>query len=210
MREDTRGFLDGERPHSDLAPAAREEAEAWERLVAVLREDVPGLAPAWLEGAVMADVRAARGVALRRATSWLLRPSLRLSPLAAGLAAAAVAVLMLAPWREPVSAPSGSLGATDAAASSPVVYVQFVLEAPGARSVAVAGDFNNWDGRHDLVDYDEDGVWMGRVPMRPGVHQYMFVLDGSDWVTDPRAERWTDDGFGNRNAVVAVAPPSTT
>jgi hypothetical protein len=41
------------------------------------------------------------------------------------------------------------------------------------------------------------------------MHQYMFVIDGSEWVTDPGAERWSDDGFGNRNAVVAVAPPGT-
>jgi hypothetical protein len=50
-------------------------------------------------------------------------------------------------------------------------------------------------------------VWTGRVPLQPGVHQYMFVIDGTEWVTDPGAERWSDDGFGNRNAVLAVAPP---
>ena len=28
--------------------------------------------------------------------------------------------------------------------------------------------------------------------------------DGSEWQTDPRADRYQDDGFGNRNAVLAV------
>ena len=37
----------------------------------------------------------------------------------------------------------------------------------------------------------------------------LFVVNGSRWVTDPRATRYSDDGFGNRNAVLAVTAPST-
>jgi len=43
------------------------------------------------------------------------------------------------------------------------------------------------------------------VPVRPGVHGYMFLIDGTKWQTDPRADRYQEDGFGNRNAVLAVA-----
>jgi hypothetical protein len=195
-----------------MSEETRDEDAAWERLLTALREDVPGPAPAWLEGSVMSAVResaARRPSALRRAGAWLLRPSLSLSPLTAGLAAAALAALLLVPWRdEPAEAPAAVVAARPAGAAEPVVYVQFVLEAPAARSVAVAGDFNEWDARHVLEDPDADGVWTGRVPLRPGVHQYMFVVDGTEWITDPGAERWTDDGFGNRNAVLAVAPPA--
>jgi hypothetical protein len=213
MRDETREYLDGARRRRELSAGAAEEAEAWERLLGALREDVPGPAPAWLEGSVMSAVRSAsmtRLSAPRRAVAWLLRPSLSLSPLTAGLAAAALAALLLVPrgGEEPaVPAPAGSAAGGVASPAEPVVYVQFVLEAPSARSVAVAGDFNEWDARHVLEDPDADGVWTGRVPLRPGVHQYMFVVDGTEWVTDPGAERWTDDGFGNRNAVLAVAPP---
>jgi 1,4-alpha-glucan branching enzyme len=90
-----------------------------------------------------------------------------------------------------------------------VVYVQFVLDAPGAASVAVAGDFDGWGGSFELEDLNGDGVWSGRVPVQPGVHAYMFLVDGSTWMTDPRAERYTEDGFGNQNAILAVAMPST-
>jgi len=90
-----------------------------------------------------------------------------------------------------------------------VVYVQFELKAPGARSVAVGGDFDDWSGASPLEDPDGDGIWTGRVAVRPGVYTYMFLVDGSDWVTDPEANRYTDDGFGNRNAVLAVAAPAT-
>ncbi len=46
---------------------------------------------------------------------------------------------------------------------------------------------------------------VGRVSLQPGVHQYMFVIDGSDWITDPNAVSYQDDGFGQRNAVVAIS-----
>jgi hypothetical protein len=32
----------------------------------------------------------------------------------------------------------------------------------------------------------------------------MFVVDGKAWVTDPKAETYRDDGFGNKNAVMRV------
>jgi hypothetical protein len=209
MRDDVKEHLDGERPYSALDAAAREEADAWDALTRGLRVDVPGPAPAWLEGAVMAEVAAAPHGSSSRALAWLLRPSLRLSPLGAGLAAAAVLAALLLTGRGGSVPDEGPVAAPVAATTPPaeqVVYVQFVLEAPSARSVAVAGDFNAWDGSHELEDTDGDGVWTGRVPILPGVHEYMFVVDGSDWVTDPRAGRWSDDGFGHRNAVLAVAP----
>jgi 1,4-alpha-glucan branching enzyme len=89
-----------------------------------------------------------------------------------------------------------------------VVYVQFDLEAPNAQSVSVAGDFDGWAGRYSLEDPDGDGTWTGRVPLEPGVHAYMFLVDGTEWMTDPDAQRYAEDGFGNRNAILAVAGPS--
>ena len=142
--------------------------------------------------------------ALSRAWRWLLRPqSIRLSPGVLGMAAAAVASVFLLPRRD-VTPPPGS-----DASGAQVVYVQFMLEAPGARSVSVGGDFDAWSGSYTLEDPDGDGVWTGRVPVEPGLHSYMFLLDGSEWVTDPQASRYNDDGFGNRNAVLAVAAPTT-
>lgn len=204
MRDDTTGFLDGDRGPDSPDPAARAEAEAWARLTRVLREDVPGPAPAWMEAAVMAEIASARHGPWSRAGAWLTRPALSFSPLT-GLAAAAVVAALLLVGRRPAAAPPPLPGRSAAA----VVYVQFLLEAPSARSVAVAGDFDGWNGTHPLEDPDGDGVWTGSVPLGPGVHQYMFVVDGSDWVTDPRAARWSDDGFGHRNAVLAVAPPGS-
>lgn len=208
MNEDLHRHLDGEMPLEELEKGSRTEAEGWERLLGAFRaESPPAPAPPWLEARIMAEIESLPEPGpLGRAARWLLRPRpLRMSPLAVGLAAAALAAVLLArgllpelgrPFRGPSPAES-------------LVYVQFSLEAPGATSVVVAGDFDEWEGAFALEDLNGDGTWSGRVPIRPGVHVYMFLVDGSTWLTDPRAERYADDGFGNRNAVLAVAAPST-
>jgi hypothetical protein len=139
---------------------------------------------------------------LARLGRWLLAPRpLRVSPLLVG--STAVAALALLFFARPPSSGVGR-GFQEGA----VVYVQFALEAPGAQSVAVAGDFDGWAGSHSLQDGNGDGVWTGRIPLQPGVHTYMFLIDGATWQTDPNAERYADDGFGNQNAVLAVAAPT--
>lgn len=185
--------MDGALPREKLDADARAEADAWERALDELRAEARP-APADLEERIMADVARAAPV---RPRPWLLRPrAVHVTPLSGLLVAAGLAALLLWPRMRPAVDPAGT-GVQD-------IYVQFTLEAPGARSVSIAGDFTGWQDVHALTDPDGDGVWTGRIALTPGVHQYMFVIDGSDWVTDPRAERYTDDGFGNRNAVIAV------
>jgi len=205
MNDDIRRYLDDEIGLQDLSGDARGEAEAWERLLAAFRtEGADAPPPPWLEERVMAEIRALPepGI-MARALGWLVRPlSIPVPPLAAGVAVAALAVVLLWSGRRPAPADAPGGAAT-------VVYVEFELKAPGARSVSVGGDFDGWSGTNMLEDSDGDGVWTGRVAVRPGLHTHMFLVDGSEWVTDPQANRYTDDGFGNRNAVLAVAAPVT-
>jgi hypothetical protein len=203
MNDDLQRFLDGDDDAPELAPEVRREAEMWERLTASLRADVPGAAPAWIETRVMAAVRA-KEERSRGFLAWLVRPrTIRATPLTLGLVAAAALVLGVLPWglRPGAVPPAGGVGA------AAVVYVQFTLQAPDARSVAVSGDFNQWGADATMEDPDGDGVWTVRLALEPGLHEYMFVIDGDRWVTDPQAQRYADDGFGNRNAVLAVALP---
>ena len=203
MNDDLQRFLDGDDDAGDLAPEIRREAEMWERLTASLRADVPGAAPGWIETRVMATVRAKEEQG-RGFFAWLLRPrTIRATPLTLGLVTTAALAISIVPWglRTP-DAPPPVEGAAAA-----VVYVQFSLQAPDARSVAVSGDFNQWAADATMEDPDGDGVWTVRVALEPGLHEYMFVIDGDRWVTDPQAQRYADDGFGNRNAVLAVALP---
>lgn len=201
MNAELQRYLDGELPFDDLPVGLQDEARRWDQVLGEVEAGggvAPG-APAWIEDAVMTAVSSeGRESRIGRWARWLIRPrSVRVSPLFGGLAAAAVAALVLLPRGG--DAPNGSRTVA-------TVYVQFVMEAPAARSVAVAGDFNDWEAGHELSDPDGDGVWTGRVAVQPGIHEYMFVIDGDEWVTPPGAEGYRDDGFGSRNAVVTVLP----
>ena len=111
--------------------------------------------------------------------------------LGAALAAAAILVLVLARPQPPLQAAN-------------VVFVRFMLHAPGAKSVSVAGTFNQWDqSAAPLIPAGTGGVWTTTLALPVGQHQYAFVVDGRRWVADPAAPA-VDDGFGRRNSVVAV------
>lgn len=83
------------------------------------------------------------------------------------------------------------------------VMLRFVYIDENANSVAVAGDFTDWEPV-EMTKQEINGkqVWTGLVPMTRGEHHYMFVKNGDQWITDPLATVQRDDGFGNKNAVL--------
>lgn len=213
MHPDVHRYLDGEIERDALSPDAARELAEWEVVDPLVAQRRVLRAPAGLAGDIMRALPPAREPLPRRIAAWLLTPRpVHVAPWLPLAAAAALAALLIArPGATPASAPNvANATATEpaAAAATSTVFVQFALNAQGARSVSVAGDFNDWSADSGtLRDPDGDGVWVGLMPVQPGVHKYMFVVDGEQWVTDPRAESYADDGFGMRNAVIGVHPP---
>ncbi len=79
-------------------------------------------------------------------------------------------------------------------------------DASQVKSIAVVGDFNDWDPTRDLLtDVNNDGIWTVTLKLEPGRYEYMFILDGQEWVPDPSAYRYVNDGFGNKNAVLEIS-----
>jgi hypothetical protein len=215
MRDELQRWLDGEIGDDALPEELREEAERLRGLLDTPRDVGP--APAWLESRVMHDLPRGRPGRTTRLLGWVLQPrTVEVRPVTLGaLAAAVLAVLFLWPATAPVPvgpgivAPDSPVRTTAAREADGQVYVNFVYVAPEAGSIHVAGDFNEWsEAGFALDDSDGDGVWTGRLPLSPGLHKYMFVVDG-EWVTDPFAERYVDDGFGNRNALINVTGPGS-
>jgi 1,4-alpha-glucan branching enzyme len=104
---------------------------------------------------------------------------------------------------------SASCGATAATAPPRVTPegVRFVLDRPAARSVSLAGSFNDWSlVSHPLAREATRGIWTALVRLPPGEHVFMYVVDGTDWISPPLAEDYVDDGFGARNGIVVVRP----
>lgn len=94
-----------------------------------------------------------------------------------------------------------ALHAPDEPAAEPLASATEVLDlrAPGARSVAVAGSWNQWQATPMM---ERDGTFFTVLRLPPGRYEYMFVIDGQRWVPDPDAPLSRDDGFGQRNSIL--------
>lgn len=133
--------------------------------------------------------------------------------LAGAMAAACVAIVAVAGLLRVMPERVGEVPAvqapvqTIAAQANPEskVFVRLVLLQPGAQSVAVAGDFNGWNPGQTRLERSEGGMWTATIPLRPGRYQYMFVIDGKQWIADPLAGEASGDGFGAENAVLDVS-----
>jgi hypothetical protein len=90
------------------------------------------------------------------------------------------------------------------AAPPPAHETRFALEAPSAKSVFLAGEFNHWSKTATPMKRDADGRWTATVTLPPGKHAYKFVIDG-EWKVDAANPEQTKDGFGGLNSVVTVA-----
>lgn len=76
-----------------------------------------------------------------------------------------------------------------------------------AKSVHLAGSFNNWSPSATPLRLTSGQTWTVSLPLNPGKYHYKFVIDGGEWITDPKAVKNEDDGNGNINSVLYVWPP---
>lgn len=109
---------------------------------------------------------------------------------------------------EEAQRPQGEEGASLPASggNDESIMIRLVLEAPDARSVMVAADWNQWNPEtHPLTDDDGDGIWEIHLRLQRGRdYQYQFVIDGNRWVADPEARVQIDDGFGGVNSLLNI------
>lgn len=183
-----------------------------------------GAADALPEELAAAPLRVERGGAAGAAWRWLSRPrTVHLSPLAGLAAAAGIAIVVLAGSargpRDAAPANATTVAVADSAVPGPGArvagpapvaesaapqVVQFVFVAPEARSVALVGDFNDWDTAATPLRAASGQVWTVEVPLEPGRHRYAFVVDGEEWAADPAAPRAPGADFGAPSSVVTV------
>ncbi|MBI4848278.1 MAG: hypothetical protein HY808_06845 [Nitrospirae bacterium] len=82
--------------------------------------------------------------------------------------------------------------------------VRFSVKLQNTKHVAIAGSFNQWDPDKDvLTDTDGDGIWSITLPLADGRYEYIFLVDGEQWLLDPESP-FTDDGLGGRNSVISI------
>ena len=82
----------------------------------------------------------------------------------------------------------------------------FVAHFPNAHSVAIAGDFNNWNPDR-MVSDSHDGeaadTFRTLVNLKPGRYRYRLVVDGR-WQADPHNVYAEPNPFGELDSIVEV------
>ena len=81
--------------------------------------------------------------------------------------------------------------------------IELTLLMPQARSVAVAGTFNDWEAKRTPMSPSLGGAWKTTVWLPAGRYEYRFVVDGQ-WINDPDARECVHNAFGSTNSVLVV------
>lgn len=82
--------------------------------------------------------------------------------------------------------------------------VNFYCSAPRARTVCLAGDFNDWEANSLPMERRLDGWWFVQVWVSHGHHRYYFVVDGKPTL-DPRATGVAHDEQRGEVSLLAVS-----
>jgi 1,4-alpha-glucan branching enzyme len=89
----------------------------------------------------------------------------------------------------------------------PLQTVHFEFNHPAARTVCVAGTFNNWRPDAKPMHSLGGGHWVKETALAPGDYEYCLVVDGT-WMPDPLAKETVPNPFGGVNSVLKVASPA--
>ena len=82
--------------------------------------------------------------------------------------------------------------------------VLFAAHFDKARTVMLAGDFNNWTPQSTpMTNGERPGDWRKVLSLKPGRYKYRLVVDDK-WVTDPNNTYVETNQFGELDNVIEV------
>jgi 1,4-alpha-glucan branching enzyme len=78
--------------------------------------------------------------------------------------------------------------------------------APGAKTVHIVGEFNNWSTVETPMKRLKSGEFTVVVSLTPGRdYQFRYLIDQTSWENDWEADRYVKSDYGDcENSVVAV------
>ncbi len=81
--------------------------------------------------------------------------------------------------------------------------VEFALNAPDAKKVCIAGQFNDWNTKSLPMKKGRDGTWKIKLKLPRGKCEYKYFVDGS-WAQDISGAERVPNPFGTSNCVIYV------
>ncbi len=88
------------------------------------------------------------------------------------------------------------------------VQHKFSYHSETARSVSVAGSFNNWSPYALPMKKGTNNIWRAILETDPNYYYYKFIVDGV-WIPDPNNPLKINDGGTNFNSIVKIGNPPT-
>ena len=75
---------------------------------------------------------------------------------------------------------------------------------PGAKTVQVVGEFNDWDKKTGVkMKKQKNGLYKASINLDAGKeYQYRYLVDGESWENDWEADKYVDSTLGVENSVV--------
>jgi len=83
------------------------------------------------------------------------------------------------------------------------VEKEFTYENQAATRVSIVGTFNDWNKDANPMTL-ENGTWKNRINLKPGKHEYQFVINDTDWVTDPKQDKSAENKYEGKNSVIEI------
>ena len=80
--------------------------------------------------------------------------------------------------RDPGKPVDGDNSIIEVGAAPAAGNASFLLAAPNAKAVFVAGEFNNWNATANPLKKDAGGLWTTALNLKPGKYAYKFIVDG--------------------------------
>ena len=71
-------------------------------------------------------------------------------------------------------------------------------------SIAIAGDFNNWDTTADMLELKKD-VWQIQLRLKPNTsYIFKYFIDGERWENDEAADEYVANKFGTEDSIIHI------
>jgi 1,4-alpha-glucan branching enzyme len=78
-----------------------------------------------------------------------------------------------------------------------------------ADSVALVGEFNDWDIAAMPMKRLKSGVWKATVDLKKDdTYQFRYLIDGKEWVNDGSADCYIANNVDGDNSVVITSSPA--
>lgn len=87
-------------------------------------------------------------------------------------------------------------------------YCKVTFEMPkdvAAESIAVCGDFNDWQQDKHILVKRKDGRFSISVSLKAGAeYRFRYLINGTRWENDWNAEKYLPNEYGTKDSVVVT------